>query len=148
MHTVISAVIAYCVLLLTVRVLSRRPGAQLTPFEFVLVFLVGGVVILATVKDDRSITNCFCGILTVGLMHRFVANVRQRHPRIAAWLDGTPLVLLEKGKWQSEVMNRMRLQDDDVMASARTKGIKTLDQIEYAILERNGQISVIKRKDE
>ena len=147
MHTVVSAVIAYIVLLLTVRVLSRRPGAQLTPFEFVLVFLVGGVVILATVGDDRSMTNCFCGILTVGLMHRLVADTRQRHPRIAAWLDGTPLVLLKNGEWQTEVMKRMRLEDVDVMASARTKGVKTLEQIEYAILERNGVINVIKRKD-
>lgn len=147
MHTILSAVIAYIVLLLTVRILSRRPGAQLTAFEFVLVFLVGGVVILATVEDDRSMTNCFCAILAVGLMHRFVADVRQRHPKIAAWLDGTPLVLMKDGEWQTGLMQKLRIQDMDVMASARTKGMKTLDQIEYAVLERNGVISVIQRKD-
>ena len=147
MHTVFYAGIGYLVLLLTIRVLARRPGAQLTPFEFVLVFLVGGVVILATVGNDHSMTNCFCGILTVGLMHRGVADVKMRFPRVGAILDGTPLVLLKDGEWQTEVMSRMRLQDTDVMHVARTKGVKTLEQIEYAILERNGAISVIPRSE-
>jgi uncharacterized membrane protein YcaP (DUF421 family) len=52
MNTILRAIAGYFFLLLTVRVLSRRPGAQMTPFEFVLIFLIGGVVILATVGDD------------------------------------------------------------------------------------------------
>ncbi len=147
MHTVVCVFVEYFILLLTVRILSRRPGAQLTPFEFVIVFLVGGVVILATVGDDRSMTNCFCGIIAVALLHRTVADLRLRFPRFGAFVDGTPLVLIDQGKWQDETMNRMRLQDVDVMASARTKGIKSLEEIEYAVLERNGAISVIKRKE-
>lgn len=147
MHTVLYAIVGYIFLLLTVRILSRRPGAQLTPFEFVLVFLVGGVVILATVGDDHSVTNCFCGIITVGFMHQLVAYLKQRFPKLGVFLDGTPLVLLERGQWQTEVMRRMKLQDTDVMNSARTKGIKSLDEIEYAVLERNGAISVLKYEE-
>ena len=69
MSTIIHAVLGYLFLLLMVRVLSRRPGGQLTLFEFVIVFLIGGVIILSTVGKDRSITNCATAILTVGLMH-------------------------------------------------------------------------------
>jgi uncharacterized membrane protein YcaP (DUF421 family) len=144
MRTIIYAVIGYIVLLLTVRVLSRRPGAQMTPFEFVLVFLIGGVAILATVGDDRSMTNCFSAVIAVGLMHRLVALLKQRFPRIGAIVDGTPLVLLKNGEWQTEVMHKMRIQDDDVMAAARAKGVTTLQGVKYAILERNGGISIIK----
>jgi uncharacterized membrane protein YcaP (DUF421 family) len=147
MHTVLYAVFGYFFLLAAVRILSRRPGAQLTPFEFVLVFLVGGVIILATVGDDRSVTNCLCGIITIGLMHHLVSYLKQRFPKVGALLDGTPLVLLERGRWQTEVMDRMKLQDTDVMNSARTKGIKSLDEIEYAVLERNGAISILKYED-
>ena len=63
-------------------------------------------------------------------------------------VDGTPLVLLEKGKWHTETLSRMRILDEDVMASARDKGIMSLDQIRYAILERNGEISIIQSEDE
>jgi uncharacterized membrane protein YcaP (DUF421 family) len=61
-------------------------------------------------------------------------------------VDGTPLTVLEKGQWQVETMSKMRVADDDVMAAARTRGVKTLDQIKYAILERNGAISIIKKQ--
>ncbi len=120
----------------------------MTPFEFVLIFLMGGVIILATAGDDRSMTNCFGGVITIGLMHRTVFVVKQRYPRLGAIIDGTPILLLENGQWQTNDMRKARVQDTDVMASARTKGVKTLDQIQYAILERNGAISIIQKEDE
>jgi uncharacterized membrane protein YcaP (DUF421 family) len=144
MPTILRAILAYFFLLLTIRILSRRPGAQMTPFEFVLIFLIGGVVILATVGDDRSEINSVCAVITVGLLHRLIAQLKQRFPRFGILVDGTPLVLLKEGQWQTEVMNKMRVQDTDVMAAARTKGLKDLSQIGYAILERNGGISIIK----
>ncbi len=143
MATIIHAIFGYCFLLLTVRVLSRRPGGQMTLFEFVIVFLVGGVIILATVGNDRSITNCGTAILTVGLMHRLVAWLKSRSPRVGAVVDGTPLVLLKDGEWQTRVMKGMRISPEDVMAAGRTKGVTSIFQIKYAILERNGAISII-----
>jgi uncharacterized membrane protein YcaP (DUF421 family) len=146
MYTIIHAMVGYFILLFTVRILSRRPGAQLTPTEFVLIFLMGGVIILSTVGDDHSVTNAVCAVLTVGLLHRSVSTLKIRFPRLGAIVDGTPLTVLEKGQWQVETMSKMRVADDDVMAAARVKGVKTLDQIKYAVLERNGAISIIKKQ--
>jgi len=147
MYTIIHAILGYLFLLLTIRVLSRRPGGQLTPFEFVIVFLVGGVIILSTTGNDRSETNTVCAVLTIGLMHRSVSSLKQRFPKLGAWIDGTPLVLLKDGNWQEEVMKQMGIQDTDVMASGRLKGVKSLSEIKYAVLERNGGISIIKEKE-
>lgn len=144
MYTVFHAIIGYFFLVLTVRVLSRRPGAQMTPFEFVIIFLIGGVIILCTVGNDRSETNSVCAVITIALMHRLVSWLKIRFPAFGKVVDGTPLVVLENGEWQAKVMNEMRLQDMDVMAAARTKGVKTLDEVKYAILERNGAISILK----
>jgi hypothetical protein len=83
-----------------VRVLSRRPGGQLTLFEFVIVFLIGGVIILSTVGKDRSITNCATAILNVGLLHWGVSAIKSKFPRFGAVADGTPLTLLKNGEWQ------------------------------------------------
>ncbi len=93
MATIVHAVIGYILLTLVVRMLTRRPGAQMTLFEFVLVFLMGGVIILSTVGNDRSVTNCTCAVLTVGCMHRFVSGLKLRYPKFGMWVDGTPLVL-------------------------------------------------------
>ncbi len=145
MYTLLHAIIGYFFLTLMIRVLARRPGAQMTPFEFVLVFLVGGVIILATVGDDRSITNCYGGVIAICLMHRLVGRLKQRSPRWADLIDGKPILLLQNGEWQTTSMKQAHVDDMDVMAAARGKGIRTLDQIKYAVLERNGGISIIKK---
>jgi|SRR5579875_1507529 len=147
MYTILHAIAGYFFLVLVVRVLSRRAGAQMTPFEFVIIFLIGGVIILATVGNDRSETNSVCAVITIVLMHRIVSWLKIRVPAFGRIVDGTPLVVLKNGEWQTEIMEKMRLQDTDVMAAARNKGVKTLDQVRYAILERNGAISVSKAEE-
>jgi uncharacterized membrane protein YcaP (DUF421 family) len=147
MNTIVHAVLGYSVLLLAVRILSRRPGGQLTLFEFVIVFLIGGVALQATVGRDHSVTNCAIAILTVALMHRLVAWLKERSPRFGAIIDGTPLVLINNGEWQLEVMRGMRVDPADIMAAARTKQIDSVFAIKYAVLERNGTISVIKHDE-
>jgi uncharacterized membrane protein YcaP (DUF421 family) len=146
--TILHTVFGYLFLLLIVRVLSRRPGGQLTLFEFVIVFLIGGVIILSTVGKDRSITNCGTAIITVGLMHWSFSSIKNKFPKLGEIIDGTPLTLLKKGEWQTEVMRGMRIDREDVMAAARTKGVQSIFDVEYAILERNGSISIIRSSEE
>jgi uncharacterized membrane protein YcaP (DUF421 family) len=81
-------------------------------------------------------------------MHWTVSYLKQRFPRFGILVDGTPLVLLKDGEWQTDVMRRMRVDKMDVMAAARAKGARTLDDIKYAVLERNGGISVIQRQQQ
>lgn len=146
MATIIHAVIGYFLLTLVVRVLTRRPGAQMTLFEFVIVFLMGGVIILSTVGNDRSMTNCCCAILAVGGLHRIMSGLRLRYPKFSTILVGSPLLLVRKGELQESVMKGMNLATEDIMASARLNGLKSFDQIDYAVLERNGGISIIKKE--
>jgi uncharacterized membrane protein YcaP (DUF421 family) len=142
---VIRAVFGYCFLVLMVRSAGRRPGKQITPFEYVFIFFIGGLTLTAMLGNDRSLTNGFCVIVTLALTHFVIAWLKHRSPAFGRLADGTPLVLLSNGEWQIETMKKMRLQDDDVMAMARDNGLERLDQIEYAVLERNGEISIIKK---
>ena len=90
-------------LLLIVRLLNRRPGGQLTLFEFVIVFLIGGLIILSTVGKDRSITNCATAILTVGLMHLLVSSIKSKFPVSAplSMVLRLPCLRAESGSWRS-----------------------------------------------
>ncbi len=143
MYTLLHAIAGYFILVLTMRLLRRRPGSQMTAFEFVIVFLIGGVIIAATMGQDRSATNATCGVIMVGLLHRTVSFLRTRSPLLERLLDGSPLIIYNKGEWQAEAMYQMKLSPDDVLAAARTKGLRNLDSVDYVILERNGQISLL-----
>lgn len=143
MPTLVHAVIGYFVLLFIIRVLNRRPGSQITLFEFVLIFLIGGVIILSTVGNDRSVTNCTCAVIAVGMLHRTLAWGKSKSPRLGALMDGTPLAIIRHGEWQKEVVDNMHLRHEDIAAAARAAGLTSVDQVDYAILERNGRVSII-----
>jgi uncharacterized membrane protein YcaP (DUF421 family) len=148
MFAVLRAFFGYLFLVLIVRVVGRRPGKQMTPFEFVLVFFIGGLALTAIVGDEVSFTNAICQIITLGLAHYSLAWARSKSPRFARLVDGTPLILLENQNWRVNTLQRMRIHDDDVSASARDSGIKTLQGVDRAVLERNGEISVSPAKTE
>jgi uncharacterized membrane protein YcaP (DUF421 family) len=143
MATIVHAIAGYFILLFVIRVMRRRPGSQMTMFEFVLIFLIGGTVILSTVGNDRSVTNCTCAVIAVGLIHRTLAWAKSKSPRVGAILDGTPVVVIAKGQWKDEAIRETNLRREDIEAAARGVELIRTEEIDYAILERNGSISVI-----
>lgn len=142
-YTILRAAFGYLFLVFLVRIAGRRPGKQLTPFEFVLIFYLGGLTLTGIVGKEMSLTNAVCQILTIALCHYALSWLRYRFSFFACLLDGTPLVLLSNGKWRSRTMSEMLLQDDDVMDMAREQGIRDLSGIRLAVLEVFGQISIV-----
>ncbi len=140
---ILRAAFGYLFLILIVRIVGRRPGKQLTPFEFVLIFYLGGLTLTGMVGDEVSLTSAFCQILTVGLCHYALAWLRFRSKGIAKLLDGVPLLLFEHKQWRANTLSRMRIQDDDVMDMTRDRGLKDLTKIKIAVLETFGEISII-----
>lgn len=143
MDTIIRAAAAYWFLLFTLRFVSRRAVNQMTPTELILLFLLGGMSIQAIVSDDRSITNAFLAIMTIALMHVLVSSLKQWSGWFAKVTDGTPIIILDNGNWHEDRMRTLRLQQQDVMAAARQQGLERAEQIKYAIVERNGGISIV-----
>jgi uncharacterized membrane protein YcaP (DUF421 family) len=143
MNAVIRAIAGYIFLILVVRVVGRRPGKQLTPFEFVLIFFIGGLALTAIVGDERSFTSAVCQIIAIALTHHAISSARLRYPRFARVVDGTPLMLYERSSWRAETLYKMHIEEADVMFAARDHGVAALEGLDRAILERNGEISVL-----
>jgi uncharacterized membrane protein YcaP (DUF421 family) len=146
MAALLRAIFFYFFLIFITRVVGRRPGKQMAPFEFVLVFFMGGLALTAMVGNDASFTNALIEVMAVAAAHALVTLARMASPRLARLIDGTPLILLEDHQWRKETLIRKRIQDDDVMAMARDQGLSSLDQIGQAVLERNGEISILPEK--
>lgn len=144
--TVLRALFGYFFLVLMVRIVGRRPGKQLTPFEFVLIFFLGGLTLTGIVGNEVSLTNAACQIIAIACGHYALVWLRTSSPQVARLLDGTPLMLLEGATWRTRTLQKMRITPADVMAVARDQGLKSLDEIDTAVLERNGEISIIPKE--
>ncbi|NGM46054.1 DUF421 domain-containing protein [Rhodobacter sp. SGA-6-6] len=144
MDTVTRGVAIYAILLLITRLSGRRTLAQATPFDFVLLLIIAETTQQALLGDDFSLTNAVVLIVTLFAVDIALSFVKRWSSRIALWLDGTPTVLISGGKIDAEAMRRARVSLEEVLETARHQhGLKSLAQVDAAVLETGGHISVI-----
>jgi uncharacterized membrane protein YcaP (DUF421 family) len=147
METVIRGVAVYLFLLLIFRVSGKRTLGDVTTFDFVLLLIVAEVTQQALTGDDYSVTNAFLLIVTLVGLDVFLSALKLRMPRLDRIVEGRPLVLVEDGRLLKDRMAKERVDEDDILTAAReTQGLEAMDQVKFAVLERNGRISVIPRE--
>lgn len=144
MDSVLRAAAMYLALMVLFKIAGRRSLAELTTFDFVLLMIIGEATQQALLGDDFSLTNSFLVIVTLIAIDVGLSLLKQRSEWVSKFIDGGPTIIVENGKLLSERLRHARLVEADVMEVARSsQGIETIDQIKFAILERNGKISVI-----
>lgn len=144
MDTVLRGLAVYFGLLIIFRLSGRRTIAQMTPFDLVLVLIISETVQQALVDNDHSITNAALLVLTLMGSAILMSVVKQRSRTLQRWIDGLPVLAIEKGKMHEDRMNAMRVDADDIMAAARDlQAVEKLEDIEHAVVENSGHITVI-----
>ncbi|SUD40168.1 membrane protein [Ectopseudomonas mendocina] len=148
MDAVLRAGAVYLALLILFKLSGRRSLAQLTTFDFVLLLIIGEATQQALLGEDFSVTNMVQVVATLIVLDVGASLLKRRNDRLARLLDGSPTIIVEDGVLMQWRMDKARLTLDDVMESARESGLERLEQIRYAIVERNGKISIIQRSAE
>lgn len=147
MDSVIRGISIYVILLVATRLTGRRTLAQMTPFDMVLLLIIAETTQQALLGDDFSITNAAVLILTLFATDVVLAWFKGHSKRAASLLDGNPTVLISNGKIDDEAMNRARVGVGDLLEAARAQhGLKTLSDIDAAVLEVSGGISIIPKE--
>ncbi|MGC3974320.1 MAG: DUF421 domain-containing protein [Nitrospira sp.] len=148
MDAILRGFIMYLFLLVLFRIAGRRTLGQMTNFDFVLLLIISEATQNAMIGNDFSVTNGILVILSlVGLDIGF-SILKQRFPILNRHLDGLPLVLVDQGRPVQELMRKTRVDEEDILFSAREKhGLERMEQIKYAVLETNGGISIIPKTE-
>lgn len=148
MDSVLRAAVMYLMLMILFKIAGRRSLADLNTFDFVLLLIIGEATQQALLGDDFSITNSVLIIATLIAIDVGFSQLKQRSKRIALLLDGGPTVIVENGQPLLRRMKKARITEADIMEAARSnQGIASMSDIRYAIIERNGTISIIPEKD-
>lgn len=146
MDAVLRAVAIYLVLMLIFRLTGKRTIAQLTPFDFVIILIVGEATQQALLGENFSVTYAALVIATLVLLERLADLLSYRFPLLKRMTESVPVVLVEDGRPLPDVMKREQITTEDVMSSARlNQGLERMDQIRWAVLETSGGISIVPR---
>lgn len=147
MDAVLRATVVYFFLLLVFRIAGRRMLSEMTTFDFVLVLIVAEATQQGLLGNDFSVTNAFLVIITLFGIELALTALKQRSARLEKWIDGVPSVIIEDGRPLKDRMEKARIDERDILSAARTGyGLERMDQIKYAVLERNGSISIIPKQ--
>lgn len=148
MTSVIRATVVYLVLLILFRVAGKRTLSDVTTFDFVLLLIISESIQQGLVDSDNSLTNALLLVVTLVSLNILFSVLKKRWPQVERVAEGLPVVIFSRGKSHEEVMKKERLGEEDIMHAARVShGLKTLEEVEFAILEASGGISVVPRKN-
>src|SRR5688572_9491180 len=144
MDSVLRVVAMYFFLMVVFRLSGKRTLGEANTFDFLLLLIVSETTQQAMVDDDHSLTHAFLLVLTFVVMNIGLSLWKQRSIKFEKLIDDVPLLIVNEGKLLHERMNKARVDEADIIEAARRQaGLKRMDEIRYAILERNGEISVV-----
>jgi len=144
MNPVFRGLAIYLFLLLIFRIMGKRSLSETTTFEFILLLIISEVTQQALVGKDFSITGSAILIGTLMSMDLILSRLKDSFPFFGKVTEGMPLVIVDKGAPLTKRMQKSRVDEADVLEAARLHfGLERMDQIKYAVLEKDGSISII-----
>lgn len=118
--------------------------SQITTFDFVLLLIIGEATQQALLGDDFSVINAVLIIVSLVTFDILMSLIKRRSPYIGRVIDGNPMIIVENGHLLKSRAQRARIEEEDILEAARySQGLSRLDQIKFAILEKDGKISII-----
>jgi uncharacterized membrane protein YcaP (DUF421 family) len=127
------------------RIVGRRELSSMQPFDLILLVMIGDLVQQGITQNDFSVTGMVLVGGTVALMTVFVSYADFKLPWARPAIAGEPVIVLQDGAPIERNLARNRMTVDELAGEARSQGMASLDEAEWAILEPNGRVSFIQK---
>src|SRR4051794_23159385 len=141
-------VISFAVLLLMTRIMGKRQIGHLTYFNYITGITIGAVAAAITIDPSIEMADGLVSLIGWSLLTYLISYINLKSPKTRALLDDQPTILIKKGMILEKAMASARLNMDDLNMLLREKNIFSANEVDYAILEPNGQLSVLKKGDQ
>ena len=145
MDLVFRTTYVFFLILLLTRVVGRRELSSMEPFDLILLVVIGDLVQQGVTQSDYSLTGATTVIVTLSLLTVATAYATFRIRRLRPLLEGEPIVLVVDGEPIERNLRRERMTYHELAAAARLNEIGSLEEIRFAVLETNGEVSFVKR---
>lgn len=132
----------YFFILVVYRIMGKREVGQLGIIDLIVSILVAELAVISIENFDENIFRSIVPIITLLVLQVSLALLSLKSPKIRIFLDGNPSVIINNGQVNYKEMIKQKYNLDDLMVQMRDKGYKSIEEIEYAILENNGTLSI------
>ena len=141
MEIVVRASIVFVFLFVLTRAMGKRELSETTPFELLMLVVIGDIIQQGVTQEDMSVTGAMLAAATIGLWVLGFSWLAFRSRRAQRVLDGEATVILEHGRPLGEALQVERLTLGDLLSEAREQGIEDLASVRLAVVEVDGRFS-------
>jgi uncharacterized membrane protein YcaP (DUF421 family) len=134
--------VVYVLVLIVIRLMGKRAVGNFSAFDLLVALMIGEIVD-ELIYGDVPFLKGVIPLIVIGLMHEANAWLSHLGGGFGKLLEGTPSIIVKDGEFQPKGMRRERMNEEDVMAQLRLRGIDVLREVKLAIVENDGQVSVI-----
>ncbi len=137
------SIILYIIVLIVMRLMGKREIGQLQPFELAIAIMIADLASIPMSDTGIPLSNGIVPILGLLVMHLLISLINLKSIRAREIICGKPRILIYRGKIQKDALIKERFTINELEERIRSQNISSLGDVEYAILETSGQISVI-----
>ena len=145
--TFIRAIILYIIVLIFMRLMGKREIGQLQPFELAISIMIADLASVPMTELGIPITNGIIPILGLLIMHMLISIINMKSLKMRTIMSGQPSLLIYRGKIDEKVLRKERLTLNELEEKLRSNNVFNLGDVEYAILETNGEVTVIQKPE-
>ena len=135
----------YFFIVICYRIMGKKEVGELSIIDLIVTILIAELAAICIEKTDTSIMVSIVPIVVLVVIQIFLSYVSIKSETIRNFIDGKPSIIIKKGKVNFSQMTKLRYSLDDLISQLREKGYKSIEEVDYAILENSGTLSVFKK---
>lgn len=145
--TIIRTFIIYCFVSLCVRIMGKRQLGQLQPGELVITILISEIAATPITDTNQPILNTAVSLMLLVSFEIISSLIARKSLKFRYASDGKPITLIKNGKLNQKNLRELRFTIDEVLSALRQKDIFDISEVEYAVVETNGTLSVLLKQN-
>lgn len=143
----VRGIISFFSLLIFARILGKEQISQLTFFDYILGITIGSIASEATIDLSSRAWPHWVGLITWAALAYLMEMITLKWRYAAKYIEGEPTIVIMNGKIMEKVLRKMKFRVSDILELLRNQGVFDLNEVDYAIVEPNGSLSVLKKPE-
>ena len=142
MIMILKTIVLYFIIVIAYRIMGKKEVGELSIIDLIVTILMAELAAISIENTKRSLLTSIIPIISLVILQISLSYVTMKSNKVRNILDGKPSVIIKKGKLVFSEMTKIKYTLDDLLSQLREKGIKSIEEVDYAILENNGSLSV------
>lgn len=143
----IRTVLLYLIAFFVIRIMGKSELSKMSPFQLIIIFMIAELASIPIESPDTSIITGITAIFTLMFLQVLISFISLKNEKFKNFFSGKPSVLINKGQINYKELNKLRITINDLMEQLRIGSASSISEVEYAIMETNGELSIIQKAE-